>query len=148
MTSQPQKSLTNLIVNQQISFKCQLCGGARRKSENCTLAKCAVHYLKTKFIWPRSGAWGGGKSLDHQGHKNRSTTVGTINAPWIKYDGSALNSCWDVSVRTRVVDYQLSSFIMARATLLAVLEIMCLLTKALACYECTAILLTVRLCSL
>lgn len=50
MTSQPQMSLTNLIVNQQISFKCQLCGGARRKSENCTLAKCAVHYLKTKFI--------------------------------------------------------------------------------------------------
>lgn len=149
MTSQPQKSLTNLIVNQQISFKCQLCGGARRKSENCTLAKCAVHYLKTKSSYDLEVVLGGGgESLDHQGHKNRSTTVGTINAPWIKYDGSALNSCWDVSVRTRVVDYQLSSFIMARATLLAVLEIMCLLTKALACYECTAILLTVHLCSL
>lgn len=80
MTSQPQKSLTNLIVNQQISFKCQLCGGARRKSENCTLAKCAVHYLKTKSSYDLEVVLGGG-SLDHQGHKNRSTTVGTINAP-------------------------------------------------------------------
>lgn len=149
MTSQPQKSLTNLIVNQQIIIQMSTLWWSQKKIWKLHIGKmCSSLSENQEFIWPRSGAWGGGESLDHQGHKNRSTTVGTINAPWIKYDGSALNSCWDVSVRTRVVDYQLSSFIMARATLLAVLEIMCLLTKALACYECTAILLTVHLCSL
>lgn len=78
MTSQPQRSLTNLIVNQQISFKCQLCGGARRKSENCTLAKCAVHYLKTKSSYDLEVVlgWGGGvirsprsqKSINYSRH--------------------------------------------------------------------------------